>query len=108
MLLCLRNQILISLIININNLLINIDINNINNNYFDVVQLLVSFFSAFTETPLIVVREILKRKDRTGLDYHKFVGLVLLSRVTLKFLKPCEGLIEIIENGISLFLSSSA
>ena len=42
----LRNQILISLIININNLLINIDINNINNNYFDVVQLLVSFFLA--------------------------------------------------------------
>ena len=29
---------------NFNNLLINIDINNINNNYFAVVQLLVSFF----------------------------------------------------------------
>ena len=29
---------------NFNNLLINIDINSINNNYFAVVQLLVSFF----------------------------------------------------------------
>ena len=45
MLRCLRNQTLISLIINFNNLLINIDINNINNNYFAVVQLLVSFLA---------------------------------------------------------------
>ena len=43
-------------------LLMNIDINNINNNNFAVVQLFVSFFSAFTETPLIGVREIIKKK----------------------------------------------